>query len=129
MITSMTRTRPTPAEAVTPERRLGDHLLAVVRQQDAAIPAHRRAPRTVAEMRARLEAATAANPEYACGRCNGWHAAGSCPAAAIVVPVAPVAGACGSCGGAGGRVEDTSSDGITRQTWRPCSACGGSGTR
>ncbi|MFF3166776.1 hypothetical protein [Streptomyces sp. NPDC003273] len=24
----------------------------------------------------------AVNPEYACGRCNGWHAAGSCPAAA-----------------------------------------------
>ncbi|MGW0607810.1 hypothetical protein [Streptomyces sp. NPDC002640] len=124
----MTRPRPTPAEAVTPERRLGQHLLAVVRQQDAAIPAHRRAPRTVAEMQARLTAAaTAANPEYACGSCGRWHA-GPCTAASTVVPVVPVAGACGSCGGAGGRVEDTSSDGVTRQTWRPCTSCGGTGS-
>jgi hypothetical protein len=124
----MTRPRPAPAEAGTPEQRLGAHLLAVVRQQDAAIPAHRRAPRTVAEMQARLNAAAAVNPEYACGSCGRWHA-GPCIAAATVAPVAPVAGACGSCGGSGGRVEDTSSDGITRQTWRPCSACSGSGTR
>ncbi|MGW5330724.1 hypothetical protein [Streptomyces sp. NPDC004014] len=25
---------------------------------------------------------TAVNPEYACGRCGGWHAAGACTAAA-----------------------------------------------
>ncbi|MER7841812.1 hypothetical protein ABTY98_39485 [Streptomyces sp. NPDC096040] len=40
-------------------RRLGQHLLAVVREQDARIPAGRRVPRTVAEMRARLAAAGA----------------------------------------------------------------------
>ncbi|KPC78279.1 hypothetical protein ADL27_48325 [Streptomyces sp. NRRL F-6602] len=36
------------------DRRLGQHLLDVVRAQDAAIPAHRRVPRTATEMRARL---------------------------------------------------------------------------
>ncbi|MFE9387561.1 hypothetical protein ACFYMO_30730 [Streptomyces sp. NPDC007025] len=35
-------------------RRIGRHLLDVVRAQDERIPAERRAPRTVAEMRARL---------------------------------------------------------------------------
>ncbi|MER6466433.1 hypothetical protein ABT278_39030 [Streptomyces sp. NPDC001228] len=55
MADSMSRTITTD-EA---NRRLGQHLLAVVRQQDARIPAHRRAPRTVAEMRARLAAAGA----------------------------------------------------------------------
>ncbi|MFE1130100.1 hypothetical protein ACWHAG_28495 [Streptomyces albidoflavus] len=36
------------------QQRLGRHLRRVIRQQDAAIPAHRRAPRTLAEMKARL---------------------------------------------------------------------------
>ncbi|MEU5836379.1 hypothetical protein ABZ820_22295 [Streptomyces diacarni] len=36
------------------DRRLGEHLLDAVRAQDARIPAERRAPRTVAEMRARI---------------------------------------------------------------------------
>ncbi|MET7933469.1 hypothetical protein [Streptomyces sp. NPDC005322] len=35
---------------------------------------------------------------------------------------------CTSCGGAGGRTEDTSSGGVTRQTWRSCSSCSGTGT-
>ncbi|MGY4983932.1 hypothetical protein ACWCYL_43615 [Streptomyces sp. 900105755] len=55
----MTRTI-TPGEA---HRRLGQHLLAIVREQDARIPAGRRAPRTVAEMRARLAAAGAIHGE------------------------------------------------------------------
>ncbi|MGW1534465.1 hypothetical protein [Streptomyces aureus] len=51
----MTRTI-TPDDA---HRRLGQHLLAVVREQDDRIPYGRRAPRTLAEMRARLAAAGA----------------------------------------------------------------------
>jgi DnaJ-class molecular chaperone len=47
---------------------LGAHLLDVVRRQDAAIPAERRAPRTVAEMRARQ---IAASGQQACGSCGG----------------------------------------------------------
>ncbi|MEV0185832.1 hypothetical protein AB0I54_42190 [Streptomyces sp. NPDC050625] len=58
MIDSMTRPRPAPA-GQDANRRLGAHLLDVVRGQDAVIPAERRAPRTVAEMRARLAAAGA----------------------------------------------------------------------
>ena len=45
----MTRTRPAPAEQDA-HRRLGRHLLDVVRHQDAEIPAIRRAPRTLQEM-------------------------------------------------------------------------------
>lgn len=37
--------------------------------------------------------------------------------------------ACGSCGGQGGRMEDTSSDGVLRQTWVTCGSCRGSGVR
>ncbi|MEU3521995.1 hypothetical protein ABZ770_43360 [Streptomyces sp. NPDC006654] len=59
MTDSMTRTITTD-EA---HRRLGQHLLAVVREQDARIPAERRAPRTVAEMRARLAASVSAGTE------------------------------------------------------------------
>ncbi|MPY36719.1 hypothetical protein FNH09_37530 [Streptomyces adustus] len=44
-------------------RSLGQHLLAIVREQDARIPAEGRAPRTVAEMRARLAAAGATHGE------------------------------------------------------------------
>ncbi|MER5200512.1 hypothetical protein ACWD3J_44135 [Streptomyces sp. NPDC002755] len=63
----MTRTRPTPADQDA-HRRLGQHLLDVVRRQDAAVPAGRRAPRTVAEMRARQ---IAASGQQACGSCQG----------------------------------------------------------
>ncbi|MGY4928541.1 hypothetical protein [Streptomyces sp. 900105755] len=59
MADSMTCT----ATADQANRRLGQHLLAVVREQDARIPAERRAPRTVAEMRARLAAAGATHGE------------------------------------------------------------------
>lgn len=38
--------------------RLGAYLLRLVREADASVPAERRAPRTAAEMRARLTAAT-----------------------------------------------------------------------
>ncbi|MEU0060401.1 hypothetical protein [Streptomyces sp. NPDC006334] len=101
----MTRTRPAAAEQDA-DRRLGQHLLAVVRAQDAAIPAHRRAPRTVAEMRARLAQ-------------NGG----------TVVPAPQAQQPCGSCGGAGGKVVDTSSDGVSRQSWQTCGSCNGSGVR
>lgn len=63
----MTRTRPAPAVQDT-HRRLGQHLLDVVRRQDAAIPADRRAPRTVAEMRIRQIEASGQQP---CGTCHG----------------------------------------------------------
>lgn len=67
MIDSMTRTRPVPAEQDA-HRRLGAHLLDVVRRQDARIPADRRAPRTVAEMRLRQIEASGQQP---CGTCHG----------------------------------------------------------
>ncbi|MGW3269056.1 hypothetical protein [Streptomyces sp. NPDC001056] len=54
-----------------PHLALGAHLLAVVRAQDAAIPAERRAPRTVAEMRARL-AGLYEEEQDACGLCGRW---------------------------------------------------------
>ncbi|MEU5632141.1 hypothetical protein ACH47C_23525 [Streptomyces rishiriensis] len=63
----MTRTQPVPAEQDA-TRRLGQHLLDVVHRQDEAIPARRRAPRTVAEMRARQ---IAASGQQACGTCHG----------------------------------------------------------
>ncbi|WP_424864078.1 hypothetical protein [Streptomyces sp. MMS24-I29] len=37
--------------------------------------------------------------------------------------------ACTSCGGQGGRMEDTSGDGVSRQTWMTCRACAGSGVQ
>ncbi|MEU5443684.1 hypothetical protein [Streptomyces griseofuscus] len=54
-----------------PHLALGAHLLAVVRAQDAAIPVDRRAPRTVAEMRARL-AGLYEDEQDACGICGRW---------------------------------------------------------
>lgn len=36
---------------------------------------------------------------------------------------------CGTCHGAGGQVHDTSSNGITRQSWQTCQTCHGAGTR
>lgn len=36
---------------------------------------------------------------------------------------------CPTCHGAGGTVHDTSSGGITRQHWKSCSTCNGSGQR
>ncbi|MDQ1022474.1 hypothetical protein QF035_000056 [Streptomyces umbrinus] len=68
----MTRTRPDTAGTEDANRRLGAHLLDVVRRQDAAIPADRRAPRTVAQMRARLAAAEAAQ-EDVCPMCEYWQ--------------------------------------------------------
>ncbi|MFE2383172.1 hypothetical protein [Streptomyces misionensis] len=54
-----------------PHLALGAHLLAAVRAQDAAIPAERRAPRTVSEMRARL-AGLYEEEQDACGLCGNW---------------------------------------------------------
>ncbi|MFG2351991.1 hypothetical protein [Streptomyces phaeochromogenes] len=68
----MARTRPDTAGTEDANRRLGAHLLDVVRRQDAAIPADRRAPRTVAQMRARLAAAVAAQ-EDVCPMCEYWQ--------------------------------------------------------
>ncbi|MFI0192073.1 hypothetical protein ACH4PW_31575 [Streptomyces sp. NPDC017082] len=67
------RTRPARRTAgAESEAALGAHLLAVVHVQDAAIPAGRRVPRTVAEMRARLTALTEDEPD-ACGVCGYWQ--------------------------------------------------------
>ncbi|MFL4910698.1 hypothetical protein ACJ6WF_48315 [Streptomyces sp. MMS24-I2-30] len=82
----------------SPAAALGEHLRDVVRRQDAAIPAGRRAPRTVAEKQARL---------------------------ARTVPLAQ--NSCGSCGGSGGETVDTSEGGVTRQHWVRCGACNGTG--
>lgn len=76
-------------------QRLGSFLVRIVRETDTRISAGRRAPRTVAEMRARINIA-----------------AGQ---------------ACSSCGGTGGRIEDTSGDGVSRQTWQSCTSCSGTG--
>jgi hypothetical protein len=63
-------TRPAPRLAVRvrtdAERRLGEYLLRMVREQDARIPYERRAPRTLADMQARM-----AND--ACGLCGYWR--------------------------------------------------------
>ncbi|MFI6254356.1 hypothetical protein [Streptomyces sp. NPDC051016] len=68
-------------------QRLGQHLLAVVRAQDARIPADRRAPRTVAEMRARLAAVALDDVEQdACGLCGYWRCRCGTPQQTTVVP-------------------------------------------
>ncbi|WP_285438067.1 hypothetical protein [Streptomyces sp. ISL-98] len=36
---------------------------------------------------------------------------------------------CSDCHGSGGRTEDTSGDGVARQTGRSCQSCHGTGTR
>ncbi|MGW2964958.1 hypothetical protein ACWDGI_41835 [Streptomyces sp. NPDC001220] len=83
----MTRTRPAPADQDA-NRRLGEHLLAVVREQDARIPAGRRAPRTVAEMRARLAALNLDDTEQdACGMCGRWSTCSACRGQQLAVAV------------------------------------------
>ncbi|MER6433197.1 hypothetical protein ABT272_36565 [Streptomyces sp900105245] len=66
--------RPVPAhsQGLEPAAALGAHLLAVVRAQDGVIPAERRAPRTVAEMRVRLTGLTE-DEQDACGLCGFWQ--------------------------------------------------------
>ncbi|AGS73876.1 hypothetical protein [Streptomyces collinus] len=87
-----------------PAAALGAHLLAVVRAQDATIPAHRRAPRTVAEMRARI-AALYEDEQDACGVCGFWQcrcteARTLTPGPADAVPApASSGGQCNVCGG------------------------------
>ncbi|GGS09311.1 MULTISPECIES: hypothetical protein [Streptomyces] len=72
------RTRPVRRmPSVEPEAALGAHLLAVVRAQDASIPASRRVPRTVAEMRARLNGLYEEEQD-ACGLCGSWQCRGNC---------------------------------------------------
>ncbi|SEE66315.1 hypothetical protein SAMN05216532_8231 [Streptomyces sp. 2231.1] len=61
-----------PSHDAEPGAALSAHLLAVVRAQDAAILAERRAPRTLAEMRARLAALTE-DEQDACGLCGFWQ--------------------------------------------------------
>ncbi|WP_201299977.1 hypothetical protein [Streptomyces mexicanus] len=106
-------TRPHP---VTADRdahlRLGRHLLAVVRAQDAAIPAHPRVPRTVAATRARLQermAQTVTMADDACPLSGRWNCTGTdCPPSSVTAPTpdaAPVpaaataGGQCSVCGG------------------------------
>ncbi|MDQ1033644.1 hypothetical protein QFZ75_000060 [Streptomyces sp. V3I8] len=81
------RTRPATADTDAANRKLGQHLLDVVRRQDAAIPADRRAPRTLADMRARLAAASAAQ-EDVCPMCEYWQC--RC-GTATTVPTGPAA--------------------------------------
>ncbi|MFD4974610.1 hypothetical protein [Streptomyces sp. NPDC058424] len=85
-------TRPRPRDT---HRRLGHHLLAVVRAQDAAIPAHRRVPRTAAQMRARFverTSQTATMREDACPLCFRWSCDGTdCPPSAAPEPAAQTA--------------------------------------
>lgn len=82
------------------ERRLGDHLLDVVRRQDAALPADRRARRTLAEMAPGYERPpllTLHRPvmaDDACVICGRWSCTGSdCPPGAAPDPAATAHGA------------------------------------
>ncbi|MFD4096687.1 hypothetical protein ACFWQ9_29540 [Streptomyces albidoflavus] len=126
------------------QQRLGRYLRRVIRQQDAAIPAHRRAPRTLAEMKARLGAA---QPGYerqpvlvlhrptmkedACPLCGLWECnPANCPPAGVTPANSHSArgSSCGVCGGSGTRqvtVNKTGSDGKSYQGVRnePCPAC------
>lgn len=126
------------------QQRLGRFLRRVIRQQDAAIPAHRRAPRTLAEMTARLDVA---QPGYErqpvlllhrptmqedrCPLCSRWKCIpADCPPAGIAPANARSAQAssCNVCGGSGTRqvtINKTGSDGKTYQGVRtePCPAC------
>ncbi|GGP32365.1 hypothetical protein GCM10018980_68610 [Streptomyces capoamus] len=80
------RTAPSRARFTEPGVALGTYLLAAVRAQDVAIPARRRAPRTVAEMRARLTAATLPDGESdSCPVCGYWRC--RCSQARIQTPV------------------------------------------
>ncbi|MFJ3229175.1 hypothetical protein ACIPJS_38305 [Streptomyces sp. NPDC086783] len=94
----MTRPRPRPAARVRTdaERHLGDYLLRIVREQDARIPAERRAPRTLADMQARMA-------DDACGLCGFWICRcgeqASPPPATAVAPVTGSGGwQCDTCG-------------------------------
>ncbi|MGW0143651.1 hypothetical protein [Streptomyces calvus] len=121
---------------------LGDLLARMAREADARIPDGRRARRTLQEMApgyTRQPVLTLHRPVMAndaCPLCGRWSCTGSdCPPASAVpapatrhtVPYPQGQQPCGSCGGAGGRVVDTSSDGVTRQSWQTCGSCGGSG--
>ncbi|MCX4581361.1 hypothetical protein OHB41_51375 [Streptomyces sp. NBC_01571] len=83
--------------AVTnPDQRLGAHLLAVVRAQDALILAPRRVPRTAVQMRARLVRMA----DDACPLCGRWSCTGSdCPPSAAVPAVTPLAAPATASGG------------------------------
>ncbi|WP_237496772.1 hypothetical protein [Streptomyces sp. SID8385] len=126
------------------QQRLGQHLRRVIRQQDAAIPTHRRAPRTLAEMKARLGTAQPGferqpvlvlhrptMKEDRCPLCGLWNCdPANCPPAGAAPANARSAQAssCGVCGGSGTRqvtVNKTGSDGKTYQGVRnePCPAC------
>ncbi|MGA5430684.1 hypothetical protein ACPCVL_28295 [Streptomyces koyangensis] len=129
------------------QQRLGRYLRRVIRQQDAAIPAHRRAPRTLAEMKARLVRLGAAQPGYerqpvlvlhrptmqddARPLCLRWNCnPANCPPAGAAPANARSArcGSCGICTGTGTRqvtVVKTGADGKTYRSVRtePCPAC------
>ncbi|MGW9423796.1 hypothetical protein ACWGSU_20845 [Streptomyces koyangensis] len=133
------------------QQRLGRHLRRVIRQQDAAIPTDRRAPRTLAEMKARLGVAQPgferqpvlvlhrpAMQDDACPLCGRWSCnPANCPPAGLAPATARSAQAtarsaqassCGVCGGSGTRqvtINKTGSDGKTYQGVRnePCPAC------
>lgn len=63
-----------------------------------------------------------AGPGEICDLCGRIYYGNQCPRCTTAGPRP-----CGTCQGRGGMVEDTSSGGVTRQTWRPCPSCGGSG--
>ncbi|MDO0929730.1 hypothetical protein QQY24_31900 [Streptomyces sp. TG1A-8] len=97
--------RPVRPHRADPAAALGAHLLAAVHTQDAVIPAHRRAPRTLAQMRTRLAAvAIYEEDDDACGVCGFWQCrcgqARTSPA-----PARAHASAGGQCSECGGRFE------------------------
>ncbi|MFE1442956.1 hypothetical protein [Streptomyces sp. NPDC058739] len=77
-------------------RQLGDLVARTVREADARIPASPCAPRTVAEMRVRL---IAASGEQACGSCGG--AGGRVEDTSDGGTIRQTWRTCGTCGGSG----------------------------
>ncbi|MCX5055094.1 hypothetical protein [Streptomyces sp. NBC_00474] len=103
----MTRPRPATADQDV-HRRLGRHLLDVVRAQDAAISTHRRVPRTLQEMLPGYErqpVLTLHRPvmaDDACPLCGRWTCDPSnCPPASAAPFPAPAGSGmqCQVCGG------------------------------
>ncbi|MFD4543580.1 hypothetical protein [Streptomyces bauhiniae] len=104
------RSRTAPLSPADANAALGQHLLAVVRAQDAAMPAARRAPRTLAQMRSRLAATAKPAGLYeeeqdACGVCGNWQCtcgqqpSGAAPGPAQRPAASGGSGQCSWCGG------------------------------
>ncbi|AEW94623.1 MULTISPECIES: hypothetical protein [Streptomycetaceae] len=64
-----------------------------------------------------------AGPGEICDLCGRPYFGNRCPRCTT-----PAQRPCPTCQGNGGHIEDTSSEGVTRCTWRTCRDCRGTGT-